>query len=95
MTAQTPAAAEIQKWLRIRVRFFTNFWLRVRKKNAESCRSRIRIRPHLWLTFAVLAIFELRHFRYSRNAMSLPCMCDGQKMAPHVNKWSPLDGAHE
>jgi len=22
-------------------------------------------------------------------------MCDGQKMAPHVNKWSPLDGAHE
>jgi len=22
-------------------------------------------------------------------------MCGGQKMAPHVNKWSPLDGAHE
>jgi len=22
-------------------------------------------------------------------------MCDGQKMAPHLNKWSPLDGAHE
>jgi len=21
--------------------------------------------------------------------------CGGQKMAPHVNKWSPLDGAHE
>jgi len=22
-------------------------------------------------------------------------MCGGQKMAPHVNKWPPLDGAHE
>jgi len=21
--------------------------------------------------------------------------CGGQKMAPHVNKWSPLDGAHD
>jgi len=21
--------------------------------------------------------------------------CDGRKMAPHVNKWSPLDGALE
>jgi len=33
----------------IRVRFFPNFWLqvRVRKKNAESCRSRLRIRSHL------------------------------------------------
>ena len=40
----TPATAEMEKWLR--VRFFTNFWLRVRirvrKKNAESCRSRLR-----------------------------------------------------
>jgi len=44
MTTQTPATAEIEKWLRIRVRFFTNFWLRIRtrKKNAESCRSRFR-----------------------------------------------------
>jgi len=22
-------------------------------------------------------------------------MFDGLKMAPHVNKWSPLDGAHK
>jgi len=22
-------------------------------------------------------------------------MCGGQKMAPHENKWSPPDGAHE
>jgi len=37
MTTQTPATAEIDKWLR--VQFFTNVWLRirVRKKNAESC----------------------------------------------------------
>jgi len=42
MTTQTPATAKIEKWLRIRVRFFTNFWLRVRKKSAESCRSRLR-----------------------------------------------------
>jgi len=26
---------------------------------------------------------------------SLVVLSDGQKMAPHVNKWSPLDGAHE
>ena len=30
MTTQTPATAEIEKWLRIRVRFFTKFWLRIR-----------------------------------------------------------------
>jgi len=43
-TAQTPASAENDNWFRIRVRFFTNFWLRirVRKKNAETCRSRLR-----------------------------------------------------
>jgi len=45
MTQSTPTA-KIEKRLRIRVRFFTNFWhrvwIRVRKKNAESCRSRIR-----------------------------------------------------
>jgi len=40
MTAQTPATAEIEKWLRIPL--FPKFWLRVwiRKTNAESCRSR-------------------------------------------------------
>ena len=30
MTAQTPATAKMEKWLRMRVRFFTNFWLRDR-----------------------------------------------------------------
>jgi len=46
MTTQTPATAEIEKWLRIRVRLFPNVWLRIRMrvqtKNAESCRSRLR-----------------------------------------------------
>ena len=44
MTTLTPATAEIAKWLRVRVRFFTNFLLRirVRKKNAKSCRIRLR-----------------------------------------------------
>jgi len=46
MTTQTPATAEIEKWLRIRVRFFLNYWLRVRVQvrtnNAESCWSRLR-----------------------------------------------------
>jgi len=32
-TAQTPATAELEKWLRIRVRFFTNFWLWVRTRS--------------------------------------------------------------
>jgi len=52
MATQIPTAAEIEMWLRIRVLFFTNFWLRirVRKKNAESCRSRLRYRFHLWFT---------------------------------------------
>jgi len=30
MTTQTPAIAEIENWLRIWVRFVTNFWLRIR-----------------------------------------------------------------
>jgi len=42
MTKQTPVTAEIEKWLRDRVRFFPNFWLRVRKKNSESCRNWLR-----------------------------------------------------
>jgi len=44
MTTQTPATAEIENWLQIRVRIFPNFRLRirVRKKNAESYRSRLR-----------------------------------------------------
>jgi len=46
MTTQTPVSAEIEKWLGIRFRFFTIFWLRVRiwvrKKSRESCRSRLR-----------------------------------------------------
>jgi len=42
MTMQTPVTAEMEKWLR--VRFFTNFLLRVWTvmKNAESCHSRQR-----------------------------------------------------
>jgi len=37
-----PATLEIENWLR--VRFFTKIWLRirVRKRNAESFRSRLR-----------------------------------------------------
>jgi len=55
MTTQTPA--EVEKWLRIRVWFFPNFWLRVRKKNTEFSRSRLRLsgsgpasvpHPFLW-----------------------------------------------
>jgi len=42
MTTQTLATAEIENWFRIRVWFLPNFWLRLRKKNAESCRSRLR-----------------------------------------------------
>jgi len=40
-TGQTPAA-ENEKLLRMWVQFFTNVWLRVRTKNAESCRSRLQ-----------------------------------------------------
>jgi len=44
MITQTPATVEVEKWLQ--VRFFPKFWLRVRfrvrKKNSESCRSRLR-----------------------------------------------------
>jgi len=44
MTSQTPTTAEMEKWLRFR--FFTKVclqvWIRVRKNNAESFRSRLR-----------------------------------------------------
>jgi len=39
MTTQTPATAEIEKWLQVRS------W--VRKKNAESCQSWLQIQCHL------------------------------------------------
>jgi len=42
MAMQTPAAAGKETWLRVQVRFFTWFRLRIRKTNAESCRSRLR-----------------------------------------------------
>jgi len=46
VTAQTSATSEMEKWLRIRVRFFTNFWfrvrMRVRKKHLASCRGWLR-----------------------------------------------------
>jgi len=42
MITQTLAIAEIEKWLWIRVCFFTNFWLRLRNKNTESRRSWLR-----------------------------------------------------
>ena len=51
MTTQNLATTEIEKWLHFRVRFFKNFWPRVRKKNAESCRSRLRIRGYLCLQY--------------------------------------------
>jgi len=49
-TAHTPATAENEKRLRIQVWLSTIFWVRrrVQKKNAESCRSRLRVRGHLW-----------------------------------------------
>jgi len=44
MITQTPATAEMEKWLQIRTPFFPNFLLHipVRKKNAESRRIRLR-----------------------------------------------------
>jgi len=47
MIAQTPAAAEIEKWLQIR--FFKNFWHRIRKKNIILLESTpaLRISGHL------------------------------------------------
>ena len=74
MTTQTPATAELEKWLQIRVRFFTNFWLRVRirvrRKNRRILLEStpvIRIRSHLWQMSCPLApsaskpLFSERH----------------------------------
>ena len=44
MTTQTPATTEIEKSLR------------VREKNAESCRSRLRIRGHLFTRPIILPL---------------------------------------
>jgi len=64
-TTQTPAIARNKK--RLRFRFFTSIRLRLRK-NLESCRSRIRIRGHLWL------LLQFRHVIPSR-ARVLMCVC--------------------
>ena len=47
MTTQTPATAEIEKWLQIWVLFFNKLWLRirVRKKSGEPAH---RNRGHFW-----------------------------------------------
>jgi len=45
MITQTPAIAEIEKWLRIRVQFFTKFRLRSRVRNFDSGSC---IHGHLW-----------------------------------------------
>ena len=58
MAIQTPATAEIEKWLR--VRFFTNFWLRFRTRNAESCRSRTT--PDPWLSLDPACRDDRNHF---------------------------------
>jgi len=42
MTTQTPATAEIEKWLRVRFSQIYGLGIRVRKKNAESCRRWLR-----------------------------------------------------
>ena len=64
----------MEKWLRIRVHFFTDFWLRirVRKKNEESCRSRLRIRYHLWLRGGRSHVFSVRLRSYSKISESRP-----------------------
>jgi len=52
MTTQTPVTAEIKKWHRNR--FFPNFLIRNRRKNAESCQSWLR--THLCLSATLLVI---------------------------------------
>jgi len=56
MTTQTPATAEFEKWLRIRV------W----KKNGETCRNRLRIRSHLWLTAPGFVSCSAAHIETNR-----------------------------
>jgi len=34
-------------------------------------------------------------YKYWNEPIRYRGVCGGQKMTPHVNKWSPLDGAHE
>jgi len=81
MTTQTPTIAEIEKWLRIRVRFFLIFWLRVRvrRKNAESCRSRL-LYSGSGPTSASLPLAEVaiegraKIFRNVRKVIALPSL---------------------
>jgi len=67
ITTQTPATAEIEKWIRIWVRFFPNFWLRVlirvRKKNAKSFRSRLQYPDQSYYKVFILILPRIRsHF---------------------------------
>jgi len=57
MATQTRATADIEKWLRIWVRFFPNFWLQVRKKNAESRQSRLRCQAKFLTSAKFLTFF--------------------------------------
>jgi len=70
MTKQTPDTAEIEKWLRFRLRFSTKFWLylHIRKKYAES----------LWSRFP--------HSGSMATSGAWPSGCCGQEMAQHVIK---------
>jgi len=40
-------------------------------------------------------ITDYLHFKLRSMFLHGSMYCSGQKMAPHVNKWSQLDGAHE
>jgi len=57
MTAQTPANAEIKKWLQIRVRFFTNFdsmsgsGPKEKRRILPESTPALWIRCHLWLVW--------------------------------------------
>ena len=91
MTTQTPATAEIEKWLRSRVRFFPNFWLRFwirfRKKNPESSRSRL---PHSGSgpTSAIHMLHEQPEMEWARRVISIVACWHSVKLCELVTRLS-------
>ena len=81
-----PATAETEKWLRIRVRFFKNVWLRlllrVRKKNAESCRST----PAFWIRSHLRDIAVARLFEFFQTDFFSRCEVRNKKIHGRIGK---------
>jgi len=93
-TTQNAATAENKKWLRIQVRFFTNFWLRFqfqfRKKNAESCRSRVWPGAYSQVGKGVIAPFNSERWTKLSRLIKLSICKPNKHFSANQRNWNLL-----